>query len=40
MEINVERNMLMRISRQPSSLHIMMDQKQIENVDISTVWVK
>jgi hypothetical protein len=32
MEINVEKTMVMRISRQPSTIQIMIDQKQPENV--------
>jgi hypothetical protein len=33
MEMNVERAKVMRISRQPSPVHIMIDQKQPENVE-------
>jgi hypothetical protein len=33
MEINVEKNKLMRISRQPSPAKMMIDQKQLENVE-------
>jgi hypothetical protein len=33
MEINVEKTKVMRISRQPSPIEIMMDQKQLENVE-------
>ena len=32
MEINVEKTKVMRISRQPSPVQIMIDQKQLENV--------
>ena len=32
MEMNVEKNKVMRISRQPSPVTIMTDQKQLENV--------
>ena len=33
MEMNVEKTKVMRISRQPSPVKIMMDQKQLENVE-------
>jgi len=33
MEINVEKNKIMKISRQPSAVTIMIDQKQLENVE-------
>ena len=33
MEINVEKTRVMRISRQPSPVTIMIDQKQLENVE-------
>ena len=33
MEMNVEKTKLMRISRQPFPVKIMIDQKQIENVE-------
>jgi hypothetical protein len=33
MEMNVEKTKVMRISRQPSSVTIMIDQKQLENVE-------
>jgi hypothetical protein len=33
MEINVEKTKVMRISRQPSPMKIMIDQKQLENVE-------
>jgi hypothetical protein len=32
MEVNVEKTKIMRISRQPSPITIMIDQKQLENV--------
>jgi hypothetical protein len=32
MEINVEKTKVMRISRQPLQVKIMIDQKQLENV--------
>jgi hypothetical protein len=35
MEMNVEKTKVMRISRQPSSVQIMIDQKQMENVEHS-----
>jgi hypothetical protein len=33
MEMNVEKNKLMRISRQPPPVKIMIDQKQLDNVE-------
>ena len=33
MEMNVEKTKVMSISRQPSPLTIMIDQKQLENVE-------
>ena len=33
MEMNVEKTKVMRISRQPSSVTILIDQKQLENVE-------
>jgi hypothetical protein len=33
MEMNVEKTMVMRISRQPSPMKIMIDQKQLDNVE-------
>ena len=33
MEMNVEKTKVMRISRQPSTVTIMIDQKQLENVE-------
>jgi hypothetical protein len=39
MGTNVEKTDVMRISRQPSPVQIMIDQKQPENVEFSTIWV-
>ena len=33
MDMNVEKPNIMRISKQPSTIEIMMDQKQLENVE-------
>jgi hypothetical protein len=33
MEMNVEKTKVMRISRQPFPVNIMIDQKQLENVE-------
>jgi len=33
MEMNVEKTKVMRISRQPSPITIMIEQKQLENVE-------
>jgi len=33
MEINVKRTKVMKILRQPSRVQIMMDQKQLDNVE-------
>ena len=33
MEMNVEKTKVMRISRQPSPVNIMINQKQLENVE-------
>jgi hypothetical protein len=33
MEMNVEKTKVMRISRQPSPIKIMIDQKQLENLE-------
>jgi hypothetical protein len=45
MEMNVEKTKVMRIWRQPSPVTIMIDQKQLENVEcfkylgsILTIW--
>jgi len=39
MEINVEKTKVMRISRQPSPVTIMIDQKQLENAECFNIWV-
>ena len=39
MEMNVEKTKVMRISRQPSPVTIMIDQKQLENVVYFNIWV-
>jgi len=39
MEMNVEKTKVMRISRQPSPVQIMIDQKQLENVESFTYLV-
>jgi len=36
---DVEKTEVTRISRQPSPIQIMKDQKQQENVEFSTIWV-
>jgi hypothetical protein len=33
MEINVKKTMVVRLSRQPPPVHIMIDQKRLENVE-------
>jgi hypothetical protein len=33
MEMNVEKTKVIRISRQPSTVQIMIDEKQLENVE-------
>jgi len=38
MEVNVEKTKVMRLSRQPSPLEIMIDQKQLENVEYFNNW--
>jgi len=38
-EINVEKTKVMRISRQPSPVTIMIGQKQLENVECFNIWV-
>jgi len=38
MEMNVEKTKVMRITRQPSPLTIMIDQKLLENVDFLNIW--
>jgi hypothetical protein len=39
MEMNVEKTGVMRISKQPSPLTIMIDQKQLQNVNVLNIWV-
>jgi hypothetical protein len=39
MGINVQNTKEMRITREPSQVQIMEDQQQLENVDISNIWV-
>ena len=39
MEMNVEKTKLMRISRQPSPIKIMLDQKQLEDVECLNIWI-
>jgi hypothetical protein len=39
MEMTVEKSKVMRISRQPAQKKIMIDQKQLENVEFSIIWV-
>jgi len=39
MEMNVEKTKVMRISRQPFPAKIMIDQKQLENVESLNIWV-
>jgi hypothetical protein len=38
MEINVEKNKVMRTSRQPYPIKIMIDQKQLENGIFQLFW--
>jgi len=38
-EMNVEKTTVMTISRQPFPVKIMMDQKQLENVESFKIWV-
>jgi hypothetical protein len=38
-EMNVEKTKIMRISRQPYPIKIMIDQKQLKNVEYSNIWV-
>jgi hypothetical protein len=33
MEINVDKTKVVRISREPSPVHVMIHQKQLENVE-------
>jgi hypothetical protein len=37
MEMNVEKTKLMRISRQPFPVKLLIDQKQLENVDLLNI---
>jgi hypothetical protein len=39
MEINVEKTKVIKISRQPSPVKIMIDQKQLGNVESLNIWV-
>jgi hypothetical protein len=39
MEINVEKTNGMRISRQPFPVKLMIDQKQLENVEPLNIWL-
>jgi hypothetical protein len=39
MEKNKKKTKIMRISRQPSPVTIMIDQKQLENVECFNIWV-
>ena len=39
MEMNVGKTKVMRISRQPSPVTIMIEQKQLENVQFLNIWV-
>ena len=39
MGINVQNTKEMRIARELSQVQIMEDQQQLENVDISNIWV-
>jgi hypothetical protein len=39
MEMNVDKTKVMRISRQPSPVTIMIGQKQLENVECFNIWV-
>ena len=39
MEMNVEKTKVMRISRQPLPVKIIIDQKQLENVYLLNIWV-
>jgi hypothetical protein len=40
MEINVEKSKIMRISRDPSPLHITIDKKELEYGKYSTICVR
>ena len=39
MEMNVEKTKVMRISRQPFPVKMIIDQKQLENVESFNIWV-
>jgi hypothetical protein len=39
MEMNVGKTKVIKISRQPSPMKIMIDQKQVENVEYLNYWV-
>jgi hypothetical protein len=39
MEMNVEKTKVMRISRQPFAVKIMIDQKQLEMWNLLNIWV-
>jgi hypothetical protein len=39
MEMNVEKTKVMRISRQPSGVTIVIDKKKLENVERLNIWV-
>ena len=39
MEMNVQKTKVTRISRQQSPVTIMIDQKQLENVEFLNIWV-
>jgi hypothetical protein len=39
MEMNVDKAMVMRISRELPRVQILLDHKQLENVKFSAVWV-
>jgi hypothetical protein len=38
MEMNVGKNKVMRISRQPSPIQVMKDQRQMDMCNISNIW--
>jgi hypothetical protein len=38
MEMNMEKSKVMRMSRQPSAIQIMRDQKQLENIGYLNQW--
>jgi len=39
MEMNVEKTKVMRISRQPLQVKIIIEQKQLENMESWNIWV-